>query len=55
MLIMHRCKFGCMPGLAEDENDRSGGDKMDEMLDAIRTDLETNYEEPPTLEMQKFF
>jgi hypothetical protein len=52
---MHLCKFGFMPSLAEDDNDRSGGDKMDEMLDAIRPDLETNCEEPPTLEMQKFF
>jgi hypothetical protein len=28
---------------------------MDEMLDAIRPELETNREDPPTPEVQKFF
>jgi hypothetical protein len=41
--------------MAEDEDDRSGDDKMDEMLDAIRSELETNREDPPTPEVQKFF
>jgi hypothetical protein len=41
--------------VAEDEDDRSGDDRMDEMLDAIRLGLETNCEDPPTLEVQKFF
>jgi hypothetical protein len=39
----------------EDEDDRSGDDRMDEMLDAIRPELETIREDPPTLEVQKFF
>jgi hypothetical protein len=41
--------------VVEDEDDRSGDDRMDEMLDVIRSELETNYENPPTLEVQKFF
>jgi hypothetical protein len=28
---------------------------MDEMLDAIRSELETNLDDPPTPEVQKFF
>jgi hypothetical protein len=41
--------------VAKDEDDRSGDDRMDEMLDAIWSELETNCEYPPTLEVQKFF
>jgi hypothetical protein len=41
--------------MAEDVDDRSGDDRMDEMLDAIWLELETNYEDPPTPEVQKFF
>jgi hypothetical protein len=41
--------------VAEDEYDRSGDDRMDEMLDAIRLELETNREDPPTWEVQKVF
>jgi hypothetical protein len=41
--------------VAEDEDDRSGDDRMDEMFDAIRPGLETNLEDPPTSEVQKFF
>jgi hypothetical protein len=41
--------------VAEEEDDRSGDDRMDEMLDAIWPKLETNHEDPPTLDMQKFF
>jgi hypothetical protein len=32
--------------VAEDEDDRSGDDRMDEMLDAIRSELKTNREDP---------
>jgi hypothetical protein len=39
----------------EDEDDRSGDNRMDETLDAIWPELETNREDPPTPEMQKFF
>jgi hypothetical protein len=35
--------------------DRSSDDRMDEMFDAIRLELETNFDDPPTLEVQKFF
>jgi hypothetical protein len=41
--------------VAEDEDDRSGDDRMDEMLDAIRPELETNREDPLAPEVQKFF
>jgi hypothetical protein len=41
--------------VAEEEDDRSSDDRMAEMLDAIRLELETNSEDPPTLEVQKFF
>jgi hypothetical protein len=41
--------------VVEDEDDRSGDDRMDEILDAIRPELETNREDPPTSEVQKFF
>jgi hypothetical protein len=41
--------------VAEEEDDRRGDNRMDEMLDAIRPELETNSEDPPTLEVQKFF
>jgi hypothetical protein len=37
--------------VAEDEDDSSGDDRMDEMLDAIRPELETNCEDPPTPEV----
>jgi hypothetical protein len=36
--------------MVEEEDDR-----MDEMLDAIRSELETNSKDPPTSEVQKFF
>jgi hypothetical protein len=41
--------------VVEDEDDRSGDNRMDKMLDAIRLELETNCEDPPTPEVQKFF
>jgi hypothetical protein len=40
--------------VAEEEGDRRGDDRIDEMLDAIRPGLETNSEDPLTLEVQKF-
>jgi hypothetical protein len=41
--------------MAEYEDDKSGDDMMDDMLDAIRPELETTRDDPPTLEVQKFF
>jgi hypothetical protein len=41
--------------VVEDEDDRSGDDRMEEMLDAIWLEVETNCEDPPTPEVQKFF
>jgi hypothetical protein len=41
--------------VAEEEDDRSGDDRMDKMLDAIRPELETNSEDPPTPVVQNFF
>jgi hypothetical protein len=37
------------------EDDRMCDDTMDELLDAIRPELQTNADDPPTLEVQKFF
>jgi hypothetical protein len=41
--------------VAEEEDDRSGDDRIDEMLDPIQPELETNSKDPPTPEVQKFF
>jgi hypothetical protein len=41
--------------MTKEEDDMSGDDRMDEMLDAIWLELETNHEDPPTLDVQKFF
>jgi hypothetical protein len=41
--------------VVEEEDDRSGDNRMDEMLDAIRPKLEINPEDPPTPEVQIFF
>jgi hypothetical protein len=38
-----------------EEDNRMGDDRMDEMLDAIRPEFETNPEDPATPEVQKFF
>jgi hypothetical protein len=37
--------------MVEDEDDKSSDDRMDEILDAIRPELEINHEDPPTLEV----
>jgi hypothetical protein len=37
--------------MVEEEEDRRGDDRMDEMLDAIWSDLEINSEDPPTPEV----
>jgi hypothetical protein len=41
--------------VAEEEDDRSGDDRMDEMLDTVRTELQTYSKDPPIPEVQKFF
>jgi hypothetical protein len=41
--------------VVEEEDDRSGDNRIDEMLDAIRPELEINSENPPIPEVQKFF
>jgi hypothetical protein len=41
--------------VVEEEEDTSGDNRMDEMLDAIRSELETNPKDPPTPEVQTFF
>jgi hypothetical protein len=69
-LSLHLCKVGFMPGyevsvnhgesvrqnasIVEDD-DSTSNDRMDEMLDDIRPKFGTNPEDPPTLEVQKFF
>jgi hypothetical protein len=37
--------------VADEEDDRSGDDMMDKMLDAIRPKLETHPQDPPTPEV----
>jgi hypothetical protein len=37
--------------MVEEEDDRRGDDRMDEMLDAIRPEFKTNSEDPPTPEV----
>jgi hypothetical protein len=53
----HHDKAVCQrtTSVVEEEDDRSGDNRMDEMLDAIRPKLETNPEDPPTPEVQIFF
>jgi hypothetical protein len=41
--------------MVEEEEDRRGDNRMNEMLDAIRPELKTNSEDPPTSEVQKIF
>jgi hypothetical protein len=41
--------------VTEEEDDRRGDNKMDEMLDAIWPELKINSEDPPTPEVQIFF
>jgi hypothetical protein len=66
---IHICRFGYMPGhevwvhhgeevpenkpIAED--DVTDEDRMDKMLNAICLEFEADFEDPPTLEVQKFF
>jgi hypothetical protein len=38
-----------------EDDDNTSDDRMDEMLDAIRSEFGTNPEDLPTLEVQKFF
>jgi hypothetical protein len=40
--------------VAEEEDDRSSDDRMDEMFDSIRPELERNHEDAPTPKVQKF-
>jgi hypothetical protein len=37
--------------VVEEEDDRSGDDRMDQMLNAIQSGLGTNREDPPTPEV----
>jgi hypothetical protein len=70
-LIVHPCKVGFIPdyevwmhhgdpvrqtaSVAKEEDDTRGDDRMDEMLNVIRSELKTSLEDPPTPEVQKFF
>jgi hypothetical protein len=70
MLPLHLCKVGFMSGYemwvhhsesvcqtasVVEDDDSTSDDRMDEMLDAIRSEFGTNPEDPPTPEVQKFF
>jgi hypothetical protein len=39
----------------ESTNDWAGGDRMDEMLEAIRPEFDLDTKDPPTLEVEEFF
>jgi hypothetical protein len=66
---IHICRFGYMPGYevwvhhGEEvsknelvvEDAMTDEDRMDEMLNAIYPDFEADFEDAPTLEVQKFF
>jgi hypothetical protein len=41
--------------IAEEEEDKRGDDRMDEIFYAIRPELEINSKDPPTPKVQKFF
>jgi hypothetical protein len=43
------------PSVDEEEEDRRGDDRMDEMLSAIWSELESNSDDPPTPDVQMFF
>jgi hypothetical protein len=68
-ISIHICRFGFMPGyevwvhhgeeVSENEpvaeDDVTDDDRLDEMLNAICLKFEADFEDPPTLEVQKFF
>jgi hypothetical protein len=69
-LTLHLCKVGFTSGYevwthhgesvhqtvsVVEENDRTCNDRMNEMIDAIRPELERNPEDPSTPKVQKFF
>jgi hypothetical protein len=39
----------------ESRNDRAGADRMNEMLETIRSEFDLDTEDPPTLEVEKLF
>jgi hypothetical protein len=51
----HRGELVHQTASVEKEDDRTDDDRMDEIFDVIRSDLETNPEDPPTPKVQKFF
>jgi hypothetical protein len=70
MLTLHLCKFSFMPGyevwthhgesiyqtasIVEEEDYMRGDNRMDEMVDAIQSELKTTPEDPPTPEVNFF-
>jgi hypothetical protein len=54
-LWVHHGESVRQASLVEEEDDSMSDDRMDEMLDAIWLEFETNPEDPPTLDVQKFF
>jgi hypothetical protein len=52
---MHHDELDHQTAPVAEEDDRTCDDRMDEMLDTLRPELETNPEDPPTPEVQKFF
>jgi hypothetical protein len=55
-VLTHQSESVCQTtSVVEEDDDRRDDDRIDEMFDAIRPEFETNHENPPTSEVQKFF
>jgi hypothetical protein len=55
-VLTHHSESVCQTtSVVEEDDDRRDDDRIDEMFDAIRPEFETNHENPPTPEVQKFF
>jgi hypothetical protein len=64
-LALHHCKVGFMSGyevwmhhgelVCQTTSVVEEDDRMDEMFDVIRLELQTNHEDTPTPEVQNFF
>jgi hypothetical protein len=52
--VFHAEKYIAV-AVEESANDRMGGDRMDEMLEAIRPEFDMNTEDPATPEVEEFF
>jgi hypothetical protein len=52
---VHHGKSVCQTASVAEDDDSASDDRMDETLDAIRPKFGTKPNDPPALEIQKFF